>query len=60
MEETWKQLEPSANLFLLVAKLKKTKVALRSWNKLVFGGVDQTIKTLEEKLEFLEHRSVAS
>lgn len=40
----------------LAAKLKKTKVALRSWNIHTFGQVDQSIKNLEEKLDFLKHQ----
>lgn len=40
----------------LVVKLKRVKIALRYWNKLVFGHVDQTIKLLEGNVEFLDHQ----
>ncbi|KAF5468488.1 hypothetical protein F2P56_012635 [Juglans regia] len=56
VEDIWKQLKPRSGLVRLATKLKKMKVALQSWNVQVFGRVDQSIKSLEERLEVLEHR----
>ncbi|KAF5477571.1 hypothetical protein F2P56_004196 [Juglans regia] len=49
---------PSAHcsgLFKLASKLKKLKVALREWNKRVFGRTNNQIAILEENVESLEH-----
>lgn len=40
----------------LVAKLKKAKLALKTWNKNVFGLVDQNILELKDKLACLGDR----
>lgn len=40
----------------LAAKLKKLKISLRSWNKLVFGRVDVNIHDLEARIESLEQQ----
>lgn len=40
----------------LTAKLKKTKLAMETWNKNVFGQVDHNILELKEKLACLEDR----
>ncbi|XP_042954601.1 uncharacterized protein LOC122291014 [Carya illinoinensis] len=55
VEEAWA--EPAvggSGLYKLAAKLKKVKVTLKQWNQNTFGRVDLLIKTLEEKVEFLE------
>ncbi|KAJ0074622.1 hypothetical protein Patl1_37562 [Pistacia atlantica] len=56
VEEVWKEPTTSVGLLRLAEELKKTKLALRAWNKQVFGHVGQTIKELEERLEVLESR----
>ncbi|XP_040990989.1 uncharacterized protein LOC121238224 [Juglans microcarpa x Juglans regia] len=54
VEDVWVQLECSHGLLRLAAKLKKLKVALKTWNKNIYGRVDLTIKALEEKMELLD------
>lgn len=41
-------------LFKLANKLKKPIIALKNWNKKVFGRVDVTIKELQTRLMELE------
>ncbi|XP_022880975.1 uncharacterized protein LOC111398286 [Olea europaea var. sylvestris] len=41
-------------LHKLVGKLKRTKVAVKVWNKQVFGRVDHIISELQERVEILE------
>lgn len=38
----------------MAAKLKRTKVILKIWNKQVFDRVDHSITELQEKVEILE------
>lgn len=40
----------------MVAKLKKSKIAINNWNKEVFNRVDVTIKELHTRLMELEDR----
>lgn len=54
--EVWQRPEHATGLLKLVAKLKKTKVALKAWNIYTFGHVDQNIQELEERLETLEQQ----
>ncbi|XP_031287891.1 uncharacterized protein LOC116146622 [Pistacia vera] len=54
VEEVWKEPTIFVGLRRLAEKLKKTKLALRAWNKKVFGQVGQNIKELEERLEVLD------
>ncbi|KAG2712327.1 hypothetical protein I3760_04G119700 [Carya illinoinensis] len=56
VKEVCNQPDSRFQLCHLAAKLKKTKVALRSWNIHTFGRVDQSIKNLEQKLDFWEHQ----
>ncbi|XP_041001347.1 uncharacterized protein LOC121247076 [Juglans microcarpa x Juglans regia] len=54
VKDVWVQPECSHGLLRLAAKLKKLKVALKTWNKNIYGRVDLTIKALEEKMELLD------
>ncbi|KAG6714358.1 hypothetical protein I3842_05G199000 [Carya illinoinensis] len=55
VENTWKSSRIQGNgLEILVGKHKKLKLVLRSWNKEVFGHVDNHILKLEGKVELLE------
>ncbi|KAJ0088691.1 hypothetical protein Patl1_32423 [Pistacia atlantica] len=54
VEEVWKEPTTFVGLRRLAEKLKKTKLALRAWNRKVFGHVGQNIKELEERLEVLD------
>ncbi|KAF5447423.1 hypothetical protein F2P56_032977 [Juglans regia] len=54
VEDVWVQPECSHGLLRLAAKLKKLKVALKTWNKNIFDRVDLTIKAQKEKMEFLD------
>ncbi|KAJ0094336.1 hypothetical protein Patl1_15029 [Pistacia atlantica] len=54
VEEVWKEPTNFVGLSRLAEKLKKTKFALRAWNRKVFGHVGQNIKELEERLEVLD------
>ncbi|XP_035546509.1 uncharacterized protein LOC118348589 [Juglans regia] len=51
----WAKLDRVFGAFKLASKLKKLKVALREWNKRVFGRTNNQIAILEEKVESLEH-----
>lgn len=50
----WKEYAPGLSLEKLAFKLNMAKVALKKWNKNVFGGVDQTIKALKDWLACLD------
>lgn len=39
-----------SHLYMLVTKLNKLKIALRSWNKHIFGRTDTHIVELEERI----------
>lgn len=54
MKQVWTAQTLGSGQQKLVAKLKRSKMALRSWNKNVFGQIDHHISTLEEKLASLE------
>ncbi|XP_035540358.1 uncharacterized protein LOC118344262 [Juglans regia] len=54
VKEAWNQQDTASGLLKLSIRLKRTKIALRAWNKNVFGRVDVNIRALEERLEFLD------
>ncbi|XP_035546560.1 uncharacterized protein LOC118348616 [Juglans regia] len=54
VKEAWNQQDAVSGLLKLSVRLKRTKIALRAWNKNVFGRVDVNIRALEERLDFLE------
>ncbi|XP_035541716.1 uncharacterized protein LOC118344703 [Juglans regia] len=54
VEAIWREPVPSSGFFKLAEKLRKVKVALKTWNMNVFRHVSQTIKVLKERLEMLE------
>ncbi|KAF5481500.1 hypothetical protein F2P56_002144 [Juglans regia] len=54
VKEAWNQQDAVSGLLKLSVHLKRTKIALRAWNKNVFGRVDVNIHALEERLDFLE------
>ncbi|XP_035546552.1 uncharacterized protein LOC118348611 [Juglans regia] len=54
LEEAWNQQDTVSGLLKLSIRLKRTKIALRAWNKNVFGRVDVNIRALEERLDFLD------
>ncbi|KAK3188489.1 hypothetical protein Dsin_028050 [Dipteronia sinensis] len=45
-----------SGLLKLAIRLKRTKVALRTWNKNVFGRVGENLQALEERMEVLENQ----
>ncbi|KAF5475510.1 hypothetical protein F2P56_007310 [Juglans regia] len=54
VEAIWRESMLSTGLNKLSEKLRKVKIALRTWNQNTFGHVGQTIKVPEERLEILE------
>lgn len=46
----WQQKDSGSGFLKLVSKLKRLKVALRRWNREVFGWTGDHIKRLEERL----------
>ncbi|KAF5472990.1 hypothetical protein F2P56_009642 [Juglans regia] len=52
--EAWRDDVQGSGLVRLAAKLKRTKLAIRYWNRQVFGRVDHMIKQLQERKEGLE------
>ncbi|KAF5462658.1 hypothetical protein F2P56_018646, partial [Juglans regia] len=54
VKETWNQQDTESGLLKLSIHLERTKIALRAWNKNVFGRVDVNIRALEERLDFLD------
>lgn len=57
MQKVWRDTVPGSSLENLPTKLKKVKVALKTWNIHIFGQVDQEI-TLEERLQTIGCESV--
>ncbi|XP_041025280.1 uncharacterized protein LOC121265656 [Juglans microcarpa x Juglans regia] len=55
VQMVWDEPSVGTRLMKLASKLKKLKVALREWNKRVFGQTNAQIAILEEKVEGLEH-----
>ncbi|XP_040999420.1 uncharacterized protein LOC121245211 [Juglans microcarpa x Juglans regia] len=55
VQNVWSESVTGSGLFKLTSKLKKLKVALREWNKRVFGRTNNHIAILEDKVESLEH-----
>ncbi|KAF5464604.1 hypothetical protein F2P56_014672, partial [Juglans regia] len=56
VKEAWNKQDVASGLLRLAIRLKRTKLALRAWNKNVFGRVDVNIRALEERLDFLENQ----
>lgn len=56
METIWRAPVQGLGLINLTTKLKMLKVALRTWNKSVFGQVEVYLKELEGRLEGLERQ----
>ncbi|KAF5465372.1 hypothetical protein F2P56_015386, partial [Juglans regia] len=54
IKQVWDVLVIGTGLVILACKLKKVKVALREWNKRVFGRTNTHIESLEAKVEGLE------
>lgn len=52
--EVWSEHVHGSGLNRLAAKLKKSKVALKTWNKIVFGCVDLNIQDLGTRIIELE------
>ena len=55
VQKVWYESVIGSGLFKLATKLKKLKVALRVWNKSVFGRTNTQIAILEDKIENLEN-----
>lgn len=47
MDFVWSDQVFGLGLMILTTKLKKAKIALNSWNKTIFGQIDQNMKELE-------------
>ncbi|XP_040991189.1 uncharacterized protein LOC121238375 [Juglans microcarpa x Juglans regia] len=54
VREVWDQPEARSGLLKLAVKLKKLKVALKGWNKTIFGWTSGHIKELEDWIKRLE------
>ncbi|XP_035543586.1 uncharacterized protein LOC118347673 [Juglans regia] len=54
VKQVWSVPVVGTGLVILACKLKKVKVALREWNKRVFGRTNAHIESLEAKVEGLE------
>ncbi|KAF5475771.1 hypothetical protein F2P56_007541 [Juglans regia] len=54
VQNVWSELVTGMGLF--IAKLKKTKVVLREWNRVVFGRTNVKIDLLENQIEEVENR----
>ncbi|KAF5471779.1 hypothetical protein F2P56_008549 [Juglans regia] len=52
----WREPSLEKGFYKLASKLKKMKVALKSWHRRVFGHVNNTIKELEERIELVEDK----
>ncbi|KAF5465360.1 hypothetical protein F2P56_015376 [Juglans regia] len=55
VQKVWSESVIGSGLFKLATKLKKLKVALRVWNKSVFGRTNTQIAIFEDKIENLEN-----
>ncbi|XP_057797764.1 uncharacterized protein LOC131013653 [Salvia miltiorrhiza] len=61
VEHSWTQLvETNCPIFRVMAKLRRLRGVLKSWNKEVFGNVDVSIRELGEKLADVQERISAS
>ncbi|TXG69366.1 hypothetical protein EZV62_004301 [Acer yangbiense] len=56
VKDAWTRNDSASGLLKLAIRLKRTKVALRAWNKNVFGRVGENIQALEERMELLENQ----
>ncbi|KAK1587186.1 hypothetical protein Q3G72_010418 [Acer saccharum] len=56
VKDAWIRNDSASGLLKLAIRLKRTKVALRAWNKNVFGRVGENIQALEERMELLENQ----
>lgn len=56
MKQVWSKPIFWSGLLKLATKIKKKKLALKSWNRMVFGQVDSMIKELDNQLSLLEER----
>ncbi|KAF5473280.1 hypothetical protein F2P56_009904 [Juglans regia] len=52
----WKEESFGSGLFRLANKLKRLRVALKTWNKMVFGRTNLHISELEERIQGIESR----
>ncbi|XP_035542106.1 uncharacterized protein LOC108997796 [Juglans regia] len=56
IRQVWSETVVGQGLSKLAMKLKKTKVALREWNKHIFGHTTKHINALERHIEELDHK----
>ncbi|XP_041004025.1 uncharacterized protein LOC121249384 [Juglans microcarpa x Juglans regia] len=56
VQEAWEQSDVGSGLMKLAAKLKRVKVALKGWNKEVFGWTIGHIQELEKRIEWVEEK----
>ncbi|KAK3219916.1 hypothetical protein Dsin_013886 [Dipteronia sinensis] len=56
VEDAWIRNDSASGLLKFTIRLKRTKVALRAWNKNVFGRVGENLQALEERMEVLENQ----
>ncbi|TXG59223.1 hypothetical protein EZV62_013796 [Acer yangbiense] len=56
VKDAWIRNDSASGLLKLAIRLKRTKVALRAWNKNVFRRVGENIQALEERMELLENQ----
>lgn len=56
VKEAWHRQDLASGPLKLAIRLKRTKLALRGWNKNVFGRVEGNIRALEGRLEFLDNQ----
>ncbi|KAK4833981.1 hypothetical protein QYF36_014386 [Acer negundo] len=54
VEEAWNKTDSVTGLWKLAIRLKRTKLALRAWNKNTFGRVEVILQDLEARLDNLE------
>lgn len=54
VKHMWLDPTHGSGLIKLATKLKRTKVALKMWDRTVFGQVDKMIKELETHLSLVE------
>lgn len=56
MEQTWKQRRQGSPAFIMCKGLKDTKVALRKWNREVFGVIQYKISQLRTALDVIQQK----
>ncbi|XP_042950383.1 uncharacterized protein LOC122282502 [Carya illinoinensis] len=56
VREAWDQDDAGCALRKMVAKLKRVRVALKAWNKVVFGWTSGHIQELEARIERLDEQ----